>query len=73
MNWVMQDAKDKLSQVIQRAKPRSPDDNAARAAGEAGHEKLLRRYTTTRIADVVEGAYVRAQRRHNSHRQAIQI
>jgi glycosyltransferase involved in cell wall biosynthesis len=46
---------------------------AARAAGEAGHEKLLRRYTTTRIADVVEGAYFRAQRRHQSHQRAIQI
>jgi glycosyltransferase involved in cell wall biosynthesis len=46
---------------------------AARAAGAAGYEKLLRRYTTTRIADVVEGAYVRAQRRHQSHQQLIQI
>jgi glycosyltransferase involved in cell wall biosynthesis len=40
---------------------------AARTAGEAGHEKLLRRYTTARIADIVEGAYVRAQRRRSSH------
>jgi glycosyltransferase involved in cell wall biosynthesis len=39
---------------------------AARAAGEAGHEKLLRRYTTARITDVVEGAYQRAARRHRS-------
>lgn len=43
---------------------------AARAAGEAGHDKLLRRYTTPRIADVVESAYVRAQRRHASHQQS---
>ena len=46
---------------------------AARAAGEAGHEKLLRRFTTTRIADVVEGAYVRAQRRHRSQQQLVKI
>ena len=46
---------------------------AARAAGEAGHEKLLRRYTTARIADVVEGAYVRAQRRHRSQQRSTQI
>jgi hypothetical protein len=41
--------------------------DAARAAGEAGHAKLLRRYTSERVADVVEGAYMRAQRRHKSH------
>jgi glycosyltransferase involved in cell wall biosynthesis len=46
---------------------------AARAAGDAGNEKLLRRYTTTRIADVVEGAYVRAQRRHRSQQQPMKI
>ena len=46
---------------------------AARAAGEAGYAKLLRRYTTTRIADVVEGAYMRAQRRHQSHQRAVKI
>jgi glycosyltransferase involved in cell wall biosynthesis len=46
---------------------------AARAAGDAGHEKLLSRYTTERIADVVEGAYQRAQRRRHSHEQAVKI
>jgi glycosyltransferase involved in cell wall biosynthesis len=39
---------------------------AARAAGAAGHAKLLRRYTTAAVADVVEGAYGRAQRRYKS-------
>lgn len=43
--------------------------DAARAAGNAGHEKLLRRYTTARIADIVEGAYRRVLRRHRTHQQ----
>lgn len=42
---------------------------AAHAAGEAGHEKLIRRYTTERVADIVEGAYARALRRHESHKR----
>jgi glycosyltransferase involved in cell wall biosynthesis len=46
---------------------------AARAAGDAGHAKLVRRYTTERIADVVEGAYNRAQRRHHSHQRTVKI
>ena len=44
---------------------------AARAAGEAGQKKLLRRYTTERIADIVEGAYLRAQRRHHSQQHSL--
>jgi glycosyltransferase involved in cell wall biosynthesis len=46
---------------------------AARAAGEAGHEKLLRRYTTGHVTDMMEGAYQRALRRHRSHQKPIQI
>jgi glycosyltransferase involved in cell wall biosynthesis len=45
----------------------------ARAAGDAGHAKLLRRYTTERIADIVEGAYARARRRHRSHQIPVRI
>lgn len=41
---------------------------AARAAGEAGRTKLLRRYTTERITDIIEAAYQRAHRRHQSRR-----
>lgn len=39
---------------------------AACAAGTAGRAKLLRRYTTERIVDGVEAAYVRALRRSRS-------
>lgn len=40
--------------------------DAARAAGASGRDKLLRRYTTERIVDGVEAAYVRALRRSRS-------
>jgi glycosyltransferase involved in cell wall biosynthesis len=46
---------------------------AAKAAGQAGRVKLLRRYTTERIADIVEGAYFRAQRHHKSQQRPLQI
>ena len=46
---------------------------AAQAAGHAGRAKLLRRYTTERIVDIVEGAYFRAQRRRRSQRHHLQI
>lgn len=46
---------------------------AAKAIGAAGHAKLLRRYTIDRIAEIVEGAYVRAKRRHQSQRHAPRI
>ncbi len=38
----------------------------ARRMGEAGRNKLYRRYTTTQIADIVEGVYARALRRHRT-------
>jgi glycosyltransferase involved in cell wall biosynthesis len=45
----------------------------AKAAGEAGHNKLMRRYTTTHIADIVEGAYMRTQRRHQSQQRSLRV
>jgi glycosyltransferase involved in cell wall biosynthesis len=44
--------------------------DAARATGAAGHAKLLRRYTTAHIADIVEAAYVRALRRAHTRGEA---
>ncbi len=38
----------------------------ARCMGAAGQAKLHRRYTTDRIADIVEGAYARALRHHRT-------
>jgi glycosyltransferase involved in cell wall biosynthesis len=45
-------------------------DNPARAAamGQAGRAKLVRRYTTERIADTVEGLYARLLRRQRTTR-----
>jgi glycogen(starch) synthase len=43
---------------------------AAQAAGAAGCAKLLQRYTTERIGDIVEGSYFRAQRRSQSLKQS---
>lgn len=40
----------------------------ARAIGEAGRAKLHRRYSTARIAELVEGVYGRALRRHQTQR-----
>jgi glycosyltransferase involved in cell wall biosynthesis len=55
-----------VGEIAGRLRWLADNPEAARAAGEAGHAKLLRRYTTESVADVVEGAYVRAQRRHRS-------
>jgi glycosyltransferase involved in cell wall biosynthesis len=43
-------------------------DNPARAAamGQAGQAKLVRRYTTERITDIVEGLYARVLRRRRT-------
>jgi glycosyltransferase involved in cell wall biosynthesis len=45
----------------------------AQAAGAAGYAKLTRRFTMERITDVVEGAYIRAQRRHRSQQHPLRI
>lgn len=62
-----------VAAIAERLRWLAENPAAARAAGDAGHAKLLRRYTTTRVADLVEGAYFRAHRRHRSHQQPIQI
>jgi len=59
--------------ITERLRWLADNPAAARAAGEAGHAKLLRRYTTTGVTDLVEGAYFRALRRHQSHQRPIQI
>ncbi len=40
---------------------------AARAMGERGRQKLERRYTVERIADIVEGCYAQVLRKHRTY------
>jgi glycosyltransferase involved in cell wall biosynthesis len=62
-----------VAAIAERLRRLADNPAEARAAGDAGHAKLLRRYTTVRVADLVEGAYYRACRRHRSHQQPLQI
>ncbi len=45
----------------------------ARTIGEAGRTKLHKRYTTQRIAELVEGVYLRAIRRHHTQRRPVTV
>ncbi len=50
------------SQLRGRLEALLADPSLGRRAGEAGRAKLLRRYTAGRIAETVEGLYLRVQR-----------
>jgi glycosyltransferase involved in cell wall biosynthesis len=53
-------------QVVNRLAGLAADSEKARAMGDAGREKLLRRYTSQRIGDIVEGLYRRVIRHAGS-------
>lgn len=64
--WLI--APDRIDELAARLTWIVANPAAAVAAGEAGQAKLHRRYTTGRIAELVEGAYARALRRVRSQR-----
>ena len=57
---------DAVEQLADRLAWLADHPDAARAAGAAGRAKLLRRYTTAQIGDIVEAAYIRALRRQKT-------
>lgn len=64
---------EQVEAITQRLAWLADHPEAARAAGEAGYAKLIRRYTIERVTDMMEGAYMRALRRHHSHQRPIHI
>ena len=52
----------RTDQLVERLAGLIDDPDKARAMGQAGREKLLRRYTSQRIGDIVEGLYRRVIR-----------
>jgi glycosyltransferase involved in cell wall biosynthesis len=69
--WLI--APERIEAITQRLVWLADHPDEGRAVGEAGRRKLHARYTTQRIAELVEHVYLRAIRRHATHRRPVRV